>query len=48
MTRCGEAQASRCSSLFPDATLHWFEGRGHFPHWDQPAQAIRLILDSTS
>ncbi len=40
-------QAKTASSLFPDATLHWFDNCGHFPHWDQPAQAARLILDST-
>lgn len=41
------SQAKTASSLFPDATLHWFDDCGHFPHWDQPAQAARLILDST-
>jgi pimeloyl-ACP methyl ester carboxylesterase len=33
---------------FPDARLHWFERCGHFPQWDAPREAARLILDSTS
>jgi len=33
--------------LFPDARLHWFEGSGHFPQWDVPKEAARLILSST-
>jgi len=40
-------QARRATELFPDATLHWFERCGHFPHWDQPAEAAELILSST-
>jgi len=28
--------------------LHWFERCGHFPQWDAPEEAIRLILDRTS
>lgn len=27
--------------------LHWFEHSGHFPHWDVPDEAARLILDRT-
>ncbi|KAA9085433.1 alpha/beta fold hydrolase [Microbacterium radiodurans] len=42
------SQAARASELFPDATLHWFEKCGHFPHWDQPEETARLILDSTA
>ena len=41
------SQAERAMRLFPDATLHWFERCGHFPHWDQPDETVRLILDST-
>lgn len=40
-------QAARALELFPDAQLHWFSRSGHFPHWDQPAETVRLILDST-
>lgn len=41
------SQADRATTLFPDARLHWFDSCGHFPHWDQPAQAAKLILAST-
>ncbi|MDQ1175764.1 alpha/beta fold hydrolase [Microbacterium sp. SORGH_AS_0421] len=41
-------QADRAIHLFPDASLHWFERCGHFPQWDVPHEATRLILDSTS
>jgi pimeloyl-ACP methyl ester carboxylesterase len=44
---CFSRQAERAAALFPDAQLHWFAHSGHFPHWDVPQQAIRLILDST-
>ena len=40
-------QAARATELFPDAVLHWFERCGHFPQWDAPHEAARLILDST-
>jgi len=40
-------QAARAAALFPDATLHWFERSGHFPHWDMPAECVELILKST-
>lgn len=42
------SQAERASRLFPDARLHWFEACGHFPHWDQPEQATRVILEATA
>ena len=42
------SQAAKATSLFPEATLHWFDKCGHFPHWDQPAQAAEFILASTS
>ncbi len=41
-------QAARARELFPDAVLHWFERCGHFPQWDAPHEAARLILDGTS
>lgn len=45
---CLPRQAGRALALFPDARLHWFDGCGHFPHWDVPDQAARLILQSTA
>ncbi|WP_091732787.1 alpha/beta fold hydrolase [Nocardioides scoriae] len=41
-------QAARAKELFPDAELHWFERCGHFPQWDAPDEAVRLVLDRTS
>jgi pimeloyl-ACP methyl ester carboxylesterase len=41
------SEAARATELFPDATLHWFENCGHFPHWDQPIETVQLILEST-
>jgi pimeloyl-ACP methyl ester carboxylesterase len=40
-------QATRAAELYPDAVLHWFERCGHFPQWDAPREATRLILDRT-
>ncbi|GAA5016503.1 alpha/beta fold hydrolase [Terrabacter aeriphilus] len=40
-------QAARATELFPDAVLHWFERCGHFPQWDAPDEAVRLILENT-
>ncbi len=40
-------QAKRALERFPTAKLHWFEGSGHYSHWDAPDEAVRLILDST-
>jgi len=40
-------QAKRAAARFPDARVHWFEGCGHFPHWDRPEETVRLILDTT-
>lgn len=42
------AQAARALAAFPDATLHWFERCGHFPQFDSPAEATRVILDGTA
>ena len=41
-------QAERAMAAFPSAKLHWFERCGHFPHWDQPADTARLILDTVN
>lgn len=41
------SQAKLATERFPDATLHWFDKCGHFPHWDQPEQAAELILAKT-
>lgn len=40
-------QAHRALERFPNAQLYWFEGSGHYSHWDAPAEAVRLILAST-
>ena len=40
-------QAQRAQELFPDASMHWFDDCGHFPHWDQPSETIRVILEAT-
>ena len=39
-------QAARAQAVFPSARLHWFERCGHFPHWDQPAETARVILET--
>jgi pimeloyl-ACP methyl ester carboxylesterase len=44
---CLPRQADRAMAAFPSARLHWFEHSGHFPHWDEPEAAARLILDAT-
>ncbi len=44
---CLPRQARRANDLFPDARVHWFEHSGHFPVWDVPHDAARLILEST-
>ena len=44
---CFPKQAARAMKLFPDATLHWFENCGHFPHWDAPLKTIELIYKTT-
>lgn len=45
---CFPRQAERALELFPDARLHWFDRCGHFPQWDAPREASRLILETTS
>jgi pimeloyl-ACP methyl ester carboxylesterase len=44
---CLPRQAARALRAFPDARLHWFERCGHFPQWDAPREAARLILSAT-
>ncbi|MFC4436629.1 MULTISPECIES: alpha/beta fold hydrolase [Natrialbaceae] len=41
-------QAKRAMARFPDARLYWFEGSGHYPHWDAPEEAAQLILTGTA
>ena len=41
------SQAETALERFPDARMHWFERCGHFPQWDVPQQAARMILDHT-
>ncbi|MBY4206047.1 alpha/beta hydrolase [Rhodococcus sp. 05-2255-1e] len=41
------SQAEVAMQRFPDATLHWFDKCGHFPHWDQPAETARVVLRAT-
>lgn len=41
------SQSKRALELFPSARLHWFEGSGHFPHWDVPEETVRVVLAST-
>jgi pimeloyl-ACP methyl ester carboxylesterase len=40
-------QAGRAMERFPDARLYWFDEAGHYPHWDRPEEATRLILQTT-
>ena len=44
---CLPRQAARAQAAFPTAKLHWFEGSGHFPMWDAPADTAAVILDAT-
>jgi len=44
---CLPGQSEKALRLFPDARLRWFDGSGHFPQWDVPKEAARLILSST-
>lgn len=41
-------QAKCACQRYPDARLVWFEGSGHFPHLDKPAETARLILDTVA
>ena len=44
---CLPRQAHRAAAAFPGARLHWFKHSGHFPMWDEPAEALQVILDAT-
>ena len=44
---CLPRQAARARAAFPSAKLHWFEGSGHFPMWDQPEETVAVILHTT-
>lgn len=44
---CFPRQAARAQRQFPDARLVWFDGCGHFPHWDRPEKTIRVVLEAT-
>jgi len=44
---CLPRQAARAQAAFPTAQLHWFEGSGHFPMWDTPAETVAVILGAT-
>lgn len=41
-------QAARAQAAFPTARLHWFDRSGHFPHWDQPEETLRTILETVA
>jgi pimeloyl-ACP methyl ester carboxylesterase len=45
---CLPSQSELALKKFPDARIYWFDQCGHFPQWDQPAEATRLILAVTS
>ena len=45
---CLPSQSKLALEKFPDARLYWFDQCGHFPQWDQPAEATRLILAATA
>lgn len=40
------SQARLATTLFPDARFHWFEDCGHFPHWDQPEETVRVVEET--
>ena len=44
---CFPQQAKRACAAFPSARMHWFERSGHFPMWDQPEEAVKVILEAT-
>lgn len=44
---CLTSQAQTAQRRFPRADLTWFDGCGHFPHWNAPRPTARLILDRT-
>ncbi len=44
---CFPSQAKQAQAKFPEAELHWFKRSGHFPHWDEPAEVVEVILLNT-
>jgi pimeloyl-ACP methyl ester carboxylesterase len=45
---CFPSQSKKALRLFPDAQVYWFNGCGHFPHWDKPSETVALILRVTN
>ena len=45
---CLPRQAKRAVAAFPAARLVWFDHSGHFPHWDEPEAAAKMILSATA
>ena len=45
---CLPRQAGRALAAFPSARLAWFDRSGHFPHWDEPEAAAKMILSATA
>ncbi|MFC3689690.1 alpha/beta fold hydrolase [Aquipuribacter hungaricus] len=44
---CLPGQASAALEAVPDATLHWLDGSGHLPPWDEPQATAELLLRVT-
>lgn len=42
---CGVRWAKELAELIPGSELHVFEGSGHFPHWEEPDEFARIVLD---
>nr|WP_245580411.1 alpha/beta hydrolase [Arthrobacter castelli] len=40
------SQVLTARTKFPDASLHWFDSCGHFPHWDKPDETAEYVLKS--
>lgn len=45
---CFPSQAKRAKKAFPEARVVWFNRSGHFPMWEEPDAAVKLILEATS
>ena len=45
---CFPSQAQRAQEAFPEARLVWFDRSGHFPMWEEPEMAVRLILETVN
>ena len=44
---CLTRQARVATAAVPDAVLHWLEGSGHLPPWDEPGATAELLLRVT-